>query len=169
MLCASVVLHHWEGMCCFASIESEDYILNDFLFLGCLRRSNNPLRITIRFINSELQTTQPQQPTEVNGLNWCFVDLDGLDTTSPFFFSLWSGWNQSIFLFSMVWMKPVHFSFLYGLDATSPFFFCPWSGCNQSIFLFSMVWMQPVHFSFCFAHGLLYPGHFCQHNHLRLR
>ena len=49
MLCASVVLHHWEGMCCFASIESEDYILNDFRFLGCLCRSNNPLCITIRF------------------------------------------------------------------------------------------------------------------------
>ena len=36
----------------------------------------------------------------------------------------------------MVWMKPVHFSFLDGLDATGPFFFSPWSGCNQSIFLF---------------------------------
>jgi hypothetical protein len=30
---------------------------------------------------------------------------------------------------SMVWMQPVHFSFLHGLDATSPFFylFCTWS------------------------------------------
>ena len=75
-----------------------------------------------------------------------FSFVDGLDATSPFFFSQWSGCNQSIFLFlSMVWMQPVHFSFLDGLDATSPYFFSPWSGCNQSIFLLLMVWMQPVH------------------------
>ena len=124
-------------MCCFAFIEFEEYFLNDYRFLGCLRRSNNPLCITIRFINSELQTTQPQQPTEVNALNRCFVDLYGLDTTSPFLFS-------------------------YGLDETSPFFFSPWSGCNQSIFLFSVVWMQPVHLSFfCTWSGLFWPILFC--------
>ena len=66
----------------------------------------------------------------------------------PFVFSQWSGCNQSNFISSMVWMKPVHFSFLDGLDATSPFFFSQWSGCNQFIFLFLVVWMQPVHFSF---------------------
>ena len=99
-----------------------------------------------------------------------FSFLDGLDATSPFFFSRWSGCNQSIFLFLMVWMQPVHFSFLNGLDATSPFFFSrwsgchfsfldcldatspflfsQWSGCNQSIFLFLMVWIPPVHFLF---------------------
>ena len=33
----------------FLSIEFNDNILNDFRFLGCLRRSNNPLCITIRF------------------------------------------------------------------------------------------------------------------------
>ena len=70
-------------------------------------------------------------------------------------------WMQPVhfsFLSKLVWMQPVHFSFVDGLDATSPFFFSRWSGCNQSIFLFSpwsgcnqssflllMVWMQPVH------------------------
>ncbi len=42
-------------------IESEDYILNDFRFLGCLSQSNNPLYITIHCndcINAELKTTQ---------------------------------------------------------------------------------------------------------------
>jgi len=48
----------------------------------------------------------------------------GLDATSPFFFSLWAGCNQPIFLFSMGWMQPAHFSFLHGLDETSPFFLC---------------------------------------------
>ncbi len=51
-------------------IESEDYVLNDFRFLGCLSRSNNPLHITIHCndcINTEFKTTQsPQRPTEVN-------------------------------------------------------------------------------------------------------
>ena len=78
-----------------------------------------------------------------------FLFLDGLDATSPYFVSRWSGWNQSIFpfldgldatspffLFSMVCMQPVHVLFLDDLDATSPFFH------------FSMVWMQPVYFSF---------------------
>ena len=51
-------------------IESENYILNDFRFLGCLSRSNNSLHITIHCndcINTEFKTTQsPQRPTEVN-------------------------------------------------------------------------------------------------------
>jgi hypothetical protein len=33
-------------------IESDDYILDDFLYLGCLSRSNHPLHITVRSINS---------------------------------------------------------------------------------------------------------------------
>jgi hypothetical protein len=50
-------------------IESDDYILDDFLFLGCLSRSNYPLHITMRFINSEFQMTQsPPRSTEVNAL-----------------------------------------------------------------------------------------------------
>ncbi len=45
-------------------IESEYYILNDFRFLGCLSRSNNPLHITIHCndcINAEFKTTQSPQ------------------------------------------------------------------------------------------------------------
>ncbi len=53
------------------SIESADYVLNDFRFLGCLRQSNYPVvHITIRFTNSKIQTTQPPpRSTEVNALN----------------------------------------------------------------------------------------------------
>ena len=50
-------------------IESDDCILDDFLFLGCLSRSNYPLHITMRFINLEFQMTQsPPRLTEVNAL-----------------------------------------------------------------------------------------------------
>ena len=50
-------------------IESDDYILDDFLFLGCLSQSNYPLHITIRFIKSEFQMTQsPPRSAEVNAL-----------------------------------------------------------------------------------------------------
>ncbi len=55
-------------------IESVNYILNDFWFLGCLSRwccrSNNPLHIKITCndcISTEFKTTQsPQRPTETN-------------------------------------------------------------------------------------------------------
>ncbi len=51
-------------------IESEDYILNDFRFLGCLSRSNNPLHTTIHCndsINAEFKTTQsPRRPNEAS-------------------------------------------------------------------------------------------------------
>jgi hypothetical protein len=50
-------------------IESDEYILDDFWFLGCLCRSNYPLHITMRFINLEFQMTQsPPRLTEVNAL-----------------------------------------------------------------------------------------------------
>ena len=146
-------------------IESEDYILNGFRFLGCISRSNHPLHSTIHCndcINAGVKTTQsPQRPTEVSLL------FENVLIT----FVIFSRWIfASDFLFWMVWMQPVHFSFLDGLDATSPFFLFSvvqsifsfldgldatspffvsrWSACNQSIFCFSMVWMQPVHFSF---------------------
>ncbi len=49
--------------------DTDDCILDDFLFLGCLSRSNYPLHITMRFINSEFQKTQsPPRLTEVNPL-----------------------------------------------------------------------------------------------------
>jgi hypothetical protein len=50
-------------------IESDDYILDDFLFLGCLSQSNYSLHITMRFIKSEFQMTQsPSRSAEANAL-----------------------------------------------------------------------------------------------------
>jgi hypothetical protein len=50
-------------------IESDDYVLDDVLFLGCLSRSNYPLHITMSSIRSEFQMTQsPPRSTEVNAL-----------------------------------------------------------------------------------------------------
>ncbi len=51
-------------------IESEDHILNDLLFLGCLCQSNYPLLITIRFMKSDFRTTySPPRSTEVIAFN----------------------------------------------------------------------------------------------------
>ena len=59
-----------KGCVPLLSIESEDHILNDLRFLGCLCQSNYPLLITIRFMKSDFQTTySPSRSTEVIAFN----------------------------------------------------------------------------------------------------
>ncbi len=50
---ASAAIHHTiYSSAPLLLIEAENYILNDFQFLGCFSWSKYPLHITIRFINS---------------------------------------------------------------------------------------------------------------------
>ena len=132
-------------------IESENYILNDFRFLGCLSRSNNPLHITIHCndcINAELKTTQsPQRPTEVSLL------FENVLTT----FVIFSRW-----IFASNWiLQPVQIytSIAAGIHSKI---------LNHSCHIFMIVNMpadllyfclgQPTHFKFC--ERLDSPAHF---------